>query len=128
MARVPSPLTAHQRNSNVHKKFKELFHEYKLEVFRAEHDKQSVEEITTECLSATEEILKEKYHYHFHKLPDANRAEIINMINNYTREAVLPPVVEGLVARQLKIERRMDALVRLTERILETLSTEPVKS
>jgi hypothetical protein len=112
----------------VHKKFKELFHEYKLEIFHAEHDKQSVQEITTECLSATEEILKEKYHYHFHKLPDANRAEIINMINNYTREAVLPPVVEGLVARQLKIERRMDALVRLTERILETLSTEPVKS
>ena len=111
----------------MHKKFKELLHEYKLEVFHAEHDKQSVEEITTECLHATEEILKEKYHYHFHKLPDANRAEIINMINNYTREAVLPPVVEGLVARQLKLERRLEALVRLTERILDTLSTEPVK-
>ena len=42
----------------------------------------------------TEDVLEQKYHYHFHKLPDADRAEIINMINNYTREAILPPIVE----------------------------------
>jgi len=112
----------------VQQRFKDLLHEYKLEVFHAEHDKQSMEEITSECLHVTEEILSEKYHYHFHKLPDANRAEIINMINNYTREAILPPLVESIVQRQMKTERRLQALVHLTEKILENLSSEPVQS
>ncbi len=112
----------------MHKKFQQLLHHYKLEVFHSEHDKKSADEITAECMHITEEILEEKFHYHFHKLPDANRAEIINMINNYTREAILPPVVEKLVHRQVMIERRLEALVRLTEKILETLSTEPVES
>jgi hypothetical protein len=112
----------------VHKKFKELLHQYKVEVFNVEHDKQSTEEITTECMHLTEEILKDKFRYHFHKLPDADRAEIINMINNYTREALLPPIVEKIVKRQVLLERRMDALVALNEKILENLSTEPVSS
>ena len=110
----------------MHKRFQELLHQYKLEVFHIEHDKQSVDEVTEEVLHVTEEILEEKFHYHFHKLPDANRAEIINMINNYTREAILPPVVEKLVHRQKLLEKRLDALLHLTEQILETLSSEPV--
>ena len=112
----------------MHKKFKELLHQYKVEVFNVEHDKQSTEEITTECMHLTEEILKDKFRYHFHKLPDADRAEIINMINNYTREALLPPIVEKIVKRQVLLERRMDALVALNEKILENLSVEPVSS
>ncbi|MCP3919223.1 MAG: hypothetical protein GY711_27100 [bacterium] len=112
----------------MHKKFQALLHEYKLEVFHNEHDKRNVEEITSECMHATEEILKENFHYHFHQLPDANRTEIINMINNYTREAILPPVVERIVQRQVVLEKRMEALVHLTERILENLSAEPVTS
>jgi hypothetical protein len=112
----------------VHRKFKQLLHDYKLEVFHNEHDKKSIQEITGECLHLTEEILEDKFHYHFHKLPDANRAEIINMINNYTREAVLPPVVEKLVRRQVVLEKRLDALVHLTEKILGVLSAEPVQS
>ena len=110
----------------MHKKFQQILHQYKLEVFHTEHDKRSAEEITAECMHITEEILEEKFHYHFHKLPDANRAEIINMINNYTREAILPPVVDKLVRRQVMLERRMDAVVRLTEKILQALSAEPV--
>ncbi len=106
------------------RKFKQLLHQYKLEVFHAQHDRQSVEEIATECLHLTEDVLKAKYHYHFSKLPDADRAEIINMINNYTREAILPPVVEKLVHRQVLIEKRLTALLHLTEQILETLSSE----
>jgi hypothetical protein len=105
------------------KKFQDLLHQYKLEVFHNEHDKPSLEDITSECMHVTEEILEEKFHYHFHKLPDANRAEIINMINNYTREAVLPPVVEKLVLRQLVLEKRVEALVHLMEHMLEVLST-----
>ena len=49
------------------------------------------------------------------------------MLNNYTREAVLPPVVEKLVKRQVVLERRFDAMLELVEKTLETLSTEPVK-
>ena len=103
------------------KKFKDLLHQYKLEVFRNEHDKRSEQELTEECLHLTEEILEDKFHYHFHKLPDANRAEIINMINNYTREALLPPVVEKIVKRQMLLERRIEALVHLMEQLFELL-------
>ena len=106
------------------KKFHTLLHQYKLQVFHNEHDKKSVEDVTSECMHLTEEILEEKFHYHFHKLPDANRAEIINMINNYTREAILPPVVEKLVHRQVVLEKRIDALVHLMEHVLEVLSVE----
>lgn len=104
------------------KQFKELLHQYKLEVFHNEHDKQSTEEITSECLHLTEEILEDKFHYHFHKLPDADRAEIINMINNYTREAILPPVVEKIVKRQVVLEKRVEALLHMIEHLFEMLS------
>jgi hypothetical protein len=109
----------------VHRKFQELLHQYKVNVFHVEHDKASVEDVTEECLHITEDVLEQNYHYHFHKLPDADRAEIINMINNYTREAILPPVVEKLVLRQVKLERRFEAMLSLTNDLLELLSTEP---
>jgi hypothetical protein len=110
----------------VHAKFKELLHQYKLEVFHNEHDKRSVEEITTECLHVTEDVLKQKTHYQFHGVPDATRAEFVNLINNYVREAILPPVVEKLVHRQVLLEKRILALQHLNEKMLETLSSVPV--
>jgi hypothetical protein len=106
------------------KQYQDLLHQYKVEVFHQEHDQQSVSQITTECLHVTEDVLKQKYHYHFHELADADRVEIINMINNYTREAILPPVIEKLVSRQIRLERRFNALVGLTEQLLELLSRE----
>jgi hypothetical protein len=108
-------------------KFKALLHDYKLEVFHNEHDKKSIAELTSECMDLTGEILEEKFHYHFHKLPDAGRAEIINMINNYTREALLPPIVEKIVQRQVILEKRLEALVHLNEKVLETLSMTPAE-
>jgi hypothetical protein len=108
----------------VQRKFKQLLHQYKLEVFHATHDKKSAEEIATECLKTTEDVLKHKFHYHFHRLPDADRAEVINMINSYVREAILPPVVERLVHRQIMTEKKLDALLHLQEQILEALSQE----
>lgn len=105
----------------MHKKFQELLHQYKREVFETEHSKPSVEELAGECMHVTEEILEEKFHYHFHTLPDANRVEIINMINNYVREAILPPVVEKLVRRQVVLEKRQEAMVHLFEAVLEAL-------
>ena len=101
---------------------RQLLHDYKKEVFHAEHDPSSVEEITTECLHVTEDVLQQKYSYHFHKLPDADRAEIINMINNYTREAILPPIIEAVVRRQVVQDKRIEALVHLVEHLFETLS------
>ena len=108
----------------MHQNFKDLLHQYKVEVFHTTHDRQSVEEMTTECMAITEEILEDKFHYHFHKLPNADRVEIINMINNYVREAILPPVVETLVRRQVLAEKRIDALVHLTEKMFELLSVD----
>jgi len=104
--------------------FKKLLHDYKKEVFHATHDPASVEEISAECLHVTEDVLQQKYHYHFHKLPDAPRAEIINMINNYTREAILPPLVEAIVRRQVMQDRKIDALVHLVEHLFECLSSD----
>ena len=110
----------------MHQKFKELLHQYKKEVFHAEHDAKNAEEIAAECMHVTEEVLHSKFDYHFHKLPDADRAEIINMINNYTREAILPPIIEKLVQRQVVLEKRIDALVHLNEMVLEVVT--PQKS
>ena len=107
------------------RKFKQLLHDYKRDVFQLEHHQKDVTEITTECMNVCEDILEQKYHYHFHKLPDADRAEIINMINNYTREAILPPVVEKLVERQVLLEHRYGVLVQLIEHMLEVLSEPP---
>lgn len=106
------------------KKFKDILHRYKVEVFHREHDKSSADELTKQCLHVTEDVLRQTYHFHFHKLPDANRAEIINMINNYVREAILPPVVEKLVERQMKLERRLEALLNMNREVLEVLSDE----
>ena len=108
----------------MHRKFQDLLHHYKVELFHAQHDKKSAEEISSEVLHWTDDILKQKLHYHFHKLPDASRAEIINMINNYVREAILPPVVERIVKRQVLVEKRLVAMEHLLSQILETLSSE----
>lgn len=104
-------------------KFKKLLHDYKVTLFREEHE--NVKQVTEQCMAITEEVLNQKFNYHFHKLPDADRAEIINMINNYTREAILPPVVEKIVERQVHAERRMKALEGLVINALEALSEDP---
>jgi hypothetical protein len=106
----------------VHRRFQSLLHDYKRDVFRLEHHQKDVESITQECMSLCEDVLEQKYSYHFHKLPDADRAEIINMINNYTREAILPPVVERIMEHHVLLERRVQALEELLAKTLEFLS------
>lgn len=106
----------------MHHKFKELLHDYKRNVFQLAHHKKDVESITTECVHVTEDVLQQHYRYHFHKLPDANRAEIISMISSYVREAILPPVVQKMVERQVVLERRVEALEKLLAASLEALS------
>ena len=106
----------------MHGKLKNLLHDYKREVFQLAHHQKDVESITQECVHITEDVLQQHYRYHFHKLPDANRAEIINMISNYVREAVLPPVVRKMAERHVVLERRVAALEKLLAASLEVLS------
>src|SRR5262249_52269867 len=83
---LKTPQSTPTGSSTVQSKFKELLHQYKLEVFHTEHDKRSAQEITTECLHLTEDVLRQKVHFHFHEIPDKSRAEIVNLIHDYVRE------------------------------------------
>jgi len=106
----------------MNRKFQELLHRYKVQAFHQEHDRASVDELSRQCLHITEDVLQQKFRYHFQKLPDADRAEIINMIQSYVREAILPPVVEKLVARQVRLEQRLDTMEKFQRELLEVLS------
>ena len=104
-------------------KFAEALRSYRKELFRVEHDPSELQDLTKDALHIAEEALDNAYHYHFHKLPDASRAEIINMINNYTLEAILPPVVEKITKRQLMLERKLELLVHLLEDALDRIDS-----
>ncbi|MDA0667524.1 MAG: hypothetical protein O3A95_07605 [Planctomycetota bacterium] len=106
------------------KKFAEALKTFRKEVYKVEHDADQLKELTNDALNLTKDSLDNAYHYHFHKLPDASRAEVINMINNYTLEALLPPIVEKINKRQLMVERKLDLLVSLLEDALEKINTE----
>ena len=123
----PQSCTQSPRGQNqAQGQLKKLLHDYKVTLFREEHE--NVKQVTEQCMAITEEVLNQKFNYHFHKLPDADRAEIINMINNYTREAILPPVIEKLVERQVAADKRFRALEALMENVLTTLSEDTVNS
>jgi DNA-nicking Smr family endonuclease len=107
----------------VQRKFAEALKTFRKEVYKVEHDTAQLKEITKDALHRTEDSLDNAYHYHFHKLPDASRAEVINMINNYTLEALLPPIVEKINKRQLVLERKLDLLVHLLEEALEKINS-----
>jgi hypothetical protein len=108
----------------VKQKFAEALKSFRKEVYKVEHDHNELSSITKDALHITEDALDNAYHYHFHKLPDASRAEIINMVNNYTLEALLPPVVEKITKRQLILERKLDLLVNLLEQALARIGDE----
>lgn len=120
-ARPPS-VTLETQESDVQSQLKQLLHDYKRDVFQLAHHKKDAESITQECVHLTEDVLQQSFHYHFHQLPDANRAEIINMISNYVREAILPPVVRKLSERQIVLEHRFDSMEKLLASSLELLS------
>jgi len=104
------------------RRLKELLHEYKRDTYRMTHSPDSLDAITKQCVAIASEVMKDKFHYHFRKLPDANRAEIINMIHNYTTEALLPPILEKIISRQLLMERKLDRTINLLERALEAVT------
>lgn len=102
-------------------KFAEALKSFKKEVYKVEHDPGELTQLTKDALHITEDALDNAYTYHFHKLPDASRAEVINMVNNYTLEALLPPIVEKISKRQLLLERKLDLLVALMENALDKI-------
>jgi hypothetical protein len=72
-------------------KLRKILHDYKVDAFKFSHDHENLDQISKEALTYSDDVLQNAYKFHFHKLPDASRAEIINMIQNYTVEALLPP-------------------------------------
>jgi thiamine biosynthesis lipoprotein ApbE len=108
----------------VKQKFAEALKTFKKEVYKVEHDPNELNQLTEDALSITTDALDNAYHYHFHKLPDASRAEVINMVNNYTLEALLPPIVEKISKRQLLLERKLDLLVHLLEDALDKIGSD----
>ena len=103
------------------KKLREILHRYKVNAYKLTHDPDESSKVTRECLAISKDVLDNAYEYHFHKLPDANRIEIINMINNYTIEAILPPIVEKLVKRIVLLEKQYVELLSSIEEILEAI-------
>ncbi|MBI3817763.1 MAG: hypothetical protein HY286_03645 [Planctomycetes bacterium] len=102
--------------------FRQLLHEYRVESFRATHSPEQLKERTREALRLCREALHQVYHFHVHNAPDPARAEMLNLIHDYAVEALLPPVIERVIERELMLEKKHDLTVKLLERILETLS------
>ena len=55
----------------------------------------------------------------FHKPINPEGAEVLGMIENYVREAVLPPVLGALAQRFVVMEKRHAAGIRCLEQILD---------
>lgn len=92
--------------------FRRLLHEYRVESFKAQHSPEQAKERTREALKLCREALQQVYRFHFHNVPDAQRAETLNLVHDYAVEALLPPIIERVIEREL------------VERLLETLSNE----
>ncbi|PIE22486.1 MAG: hypothetical protein CSA62_12180 [Planctomycetota bacterium] len=105
-------------------KLRNILHQYKIDAFKFSHDHENLDEIAAEALTYSDDALNNAYNYHFHKLPDASRAEIINMIQNYTVEALLPPVVEKIMQRIVILERQQDRMLKMVESIIEELDSD----
>ena len=60
------------------KRLQDILHKYKVEAFKVSHNHDRLEEVTQECLDFSDDALKNAYHYHFHKLPDADRVGACN--------------------------------------------------
>jgi hypothetical protein len=94
----------------------QVLHDYKKECFFLEHRSGTHEQVEQETRKIVKELLAIPHHFQFHTQPTPERAEILNLIEDYVREAVLPPILNRLVERLLVIERRHQAGVRALER------------
>lgn len=100
----------------------EILHDYKKACFLLEHESGLHEAVEREKKRLVDLILAQNFHYHFHKPPNPERAEVLSLIENYVREAVLPPVVGKLVERIVVLEKRQENGVRCLERLITLLA------
>lgn len=96
----------------------QILHDYKKECYFIEHRSGVHEQVAHETQRVVKELLTLSHHYEFHQKPTPERAEILNMIENYVREAILPPILNRLVERILVLDRRHQAGVRCLERLI----------
>ncbi|MBL8692718.1 MAG: hypothetical protein JNJ88_01335 [Planctomycetes bacterium] len=104
--------------------FRKLLHEYRVESFKATHSPEQAKERTKEALRIAREALHQVYKFHFHNVPDAQKAEILNLVHDYAVEALLPPIIERVIERELMLEKKHELSMRLVEKLLETLSAQ----
>ena len=100
-------------------KIREILHEYKLECYRYQHGSGDTDLVALEAKRFADEILATTFHFEFHKPINAEGAEVLGMIENYVREAVLPPVIGALAQRFVVLEKRHAAGIRCLEQILD---------
>lgn len=103
-------------------KVSEILHDYKKECFQYQHSTEH-EVVERETNRLVEDVLAQNFHFRVHKPLDPNSAEVLGMIENYTREAVLPPVVGKLAERVVLLEKRHEAAIKAMERLLELMES-----
>lgn len=110
----------HRLRAEIH----QVLHDYRRAVFELEHDEARVLERKEKAKQFTNEVLDQKFHYHFHQKVDAQRAETIQLIHNYCREALLPPVLERLAEREFLLEERHQHALQMVERVMNSFASE----
>jgi hypothetical protein len=108
----------------VKKQFHDLLHRYKVEAFKITHNKQVDEDLTREVKAFVDKALNDEFHYQFHAEPSSERFETLQMIKNFTVEAVMPPVVDRIMRRVIALEKQHALLVQLVDGLLEAMSEE----
>lgn len=103
-------------------KMHEFLHDYRKRVFELEHEEAERHSREEKAHEFVDEVLDQKFHYHFHKKVDPERAETIQLIHNYCREALMPPVVSRLAERVMLAEQRHQAALSLVQRMLDHLA------
>jgi hypothetical protein len=101
-----------------------FLHDYKKRVFELEHDAQLVSQRNEAVKKFVGEVLDEKSHYHFHQKIDPAHAQTLDLIYDFSREALLPPIVTRLTERVMMLEARQQAALDLVHKMLEALAKE----
>ena len=105
-----------------------FLHDYKKKVFELEHDPKMVDQRKEAVTRFVSQVLSEKSHFHFHKKIDPAHAATLDLIYDFSHEAMLPPIVSKLADRILALEARQSAALDLVHRMLEALAMEEEES
>lgn len=106
----------------------EILHDYRKECYLLEHRSGAHEQVEHERQRIVKELMALTHHFEFHRTLTPERAEIYNMIENYVRDAILPPIVSKLVERLVVLEKRQAAGIRCLERLISVIEEAEVNS